>query len=123
MSLYALTGTCSTTSEPSPAATFLKDQTGAVGFAFQGFSGDNFTGNATKIYQDEGFFEFGMEISSYVWLSDETKCCVTFCESLHNATGYRCNARKREKASDPFPRIYIWCNQDFATTKANSSCS
>jgi hypothetical protein len=117
------TSTTSTSSQVLPTATFLNNQTGPVGFGFQGFSGVNFTGNATKIYRDEGFFDLGMECWSYVWLPNTTNCCVTFCEDQHNATGYRCQARKREQSSGGFPRVYIWCDPHGLELNLNGTCS
>ncbi|KAB5518877.1 hypothetical protein GE09DRAFT_506088 [Coniochaeta sp. 2T2.1] len=116
------TSTTSTTPSPSPEPTFLNNQTGPLGFGFQGFSGINYTGNVTDIYRDEGFFDFGWDVSSYVWLPNGTSCCVTFCEDHHNATGYRCQARKREESSGGFPRIYIWCDPHLQGI-ANGTCS
>jgi hypothetical protein len=114
--------TTTSSSEPSPTPTFLNNQTGPVGFGFQGFSGKNFSGNVTPIYRDEGFVDFGFDVWSYVWLPNTTSCCITFCEDQHNATGWRCQIRKQKEASDPFPRIYIWCDPGLVG-KANNTCS
>lgn len=108
---------------PDSSPSFLNNETGPIGFAFQGFSGVNYTGKATKLFREEGFFDLGIDCLSYVWLPNTTDCCVTFCADQHNAAGYICQARKREQASGPFPRIYIWCDQNVAVTKANNTCS
>lgn len=116
------TSSSSTSSGAAPTATFLNNQTGPVGFGFQGFSGVNYTGKATQIFRDEGFFDLGIDCLSYVWLPNTTSCCLTFCANQHDPVGYRCQIRKQEKASASFPRIYIWCDPNLAG-KANSTCS
>jgi hypothetical protein len=90
------------------------------GFAFQGFSGGNFTGNATGIYQQEGFYNLTEGIWSYVWLPDITGCCVTFCTNMTHATGYWCAERYRILDAEPFGRISIWCGANYTM---NSTCS
>jgi len=113
--------TSGVSSSPSPSVTFLNNQTGVLGFAFQGFSSYNYTGSHTTIYREQGFFNLGLDCLSYVWLPNGTDCCLTFCLNTTTASGWRCQPRYQTQASGPFPRIYIWCGND--NPSANETCS
>jgi len=111
---------------PTPTSTpdaqkFLNNGTAPRGLAFQGFTGLNYTGNATNVIQDEGFHDLNIEARSYVWLQDDTNCCLTFCKGLKNDTGWWCNTRFRTNATAEFDRIYIWCGGNDGIK--NTTCS
>ncbi|CAI4214167.1 unnamed protein product [Parascedosporium putredinis] len=107
------TSSSSTTTSATPTATFLNNGTARTsGFAFQAYSELNYGGDATDIYIDEGFFDFGFEAWSYVWLPGDRNCCITFCEDKKNGTGYFCQERFRKEASDSFPRLAIYCGDN-----------
>ncbi|CZR67097.1 uncharacterized protein PAC_16996 [Phialocephala subalpina] len=117
------TSTSSTTTSASPTATFLNNQTApANSFAFQGFSGHDYLGNATSIVRDEGGTDFAFNINSYVWLPNTTSCCLSFCLNATNEgeAGWWCDARYQKNSSGPFPRIFVWCGQE--QTDANAKC-
>ncbi|KAF2185364.1 hypothetical protein K469DRAFT_750482 [Zopfia rhizophila CBS 207.26] len=106
------TGALSTTSA-SPSLTFLNNQTvPSPGHAFQGFTGTNYTGNATAVIRDEGFLDLPFNCSSYVWLPNGTDCCVTFCNNMTYSGGWWCDERRQPNASGPFPRIWVGCGED-----------
>lgn len=110
------------TTTPAPGAPrFLNNGTAPRGLAFQGFTGLNYTGNATNIIQDEGFHDLNIEARSYVWLQDDTGCCLTFCKGRGNDTGWWCNTRFRANATGEFDRIYIWCGGNDGIK--NTTCS
>ncbi|KAK0617616.1 hypothetical protein B0T14DRAFT_388682, partial [Immersiella caudata] len=93
---------------PPPPPLFLNNGTAPGGLAFQAFSEPQYSGTATPIMQEEGFFDIG-ERRSYVWLPDDTRCCLTFCKDRTTSTGWWCATRYRPNASDVFSRVYIWC--------------
>ncbi|KAK0640630.1 hypothetical protein B0T16DRAFT_379020, partial [Cercophora newfieldiana] len=99
------------TSQPLASPTpqnFLNNGTAPPGLAFQAFSQPAYLGTATAVIQEEGFFDIGQR-RSYVWLPDDTGCCVTFCKDKTTATGWWCKARYRTNATGVFSRVYIWC--------------
>ncbi|KAK3903582.1 hypothetical protein C8A05DRAFT_32685 [Staphylotrichum tortipilum] len=117
--------TSSTSSAATPTISFLNNQTDPSTFerfAFQAYSGANMTGKATPVYRDEGFYDFGFNAVSYIWLPNNTNCCITYCESKTKATGYWCDLRRRNETSEPFPRLSIWCGRG-SNTKAQTKCS
>lgn len=81
-------------------------------FAFQGFASPNYTGNATEIYSQTGFIDFPFDLISYVWLPNNTECCITFCRGTENKTGYWCDPRYQEEASGFFDRLMIGCDNE-----------
>ena len=92
------------------------------GFAFQGFSRDNFSGAYTDIVRKEKGTDFEFDIHSYAWRPLLTSCCLSFC---NNATaegyvGYWCNERNQTSASASFSRIYVWCGNDHS--EKNAKC-
>ncbi|TLD23945.1 hypothetical protein PspLS_06870 [Pyricularia sp. CBS 133598] len=91
-------------------------------FAFQGWSGPNFTGNMTIKYRKYGIFDLEFPVVSYVWDPNGYTCCVTFCANNTDTSGkYRCLYRKQEEASSHFGRIHTYCGGN-NSTKA-MSCS
>jgi hypothetical protein len=118
------TQSSTTSSAPTPSITFLNNQTDPTLFqkyAFQGFSETNFTGKKTSILYEEGFYDFGYNISSYVWIANGTNCCLTFCASKTVDVGYYCDDRKRPAVQDEFPRLSIWCGR--SNTSLRKKCS
>jgi hypothetical protein len=105
--------------QPSPPL-FLNNGTAPRGLAFQAFSEPHYGGNATKVMQEEGFFDIG-ERRSYVWLPDDTRCCLTFCKDKETSVGWWCATRYRANASDVFSRVYIWCGGNDGVK--NETCS
>jgi len=99
---------------------FLNNGTAPQGLAFQAFSEPSYMGNATVIIQEEGFHDIGAR-RSYVWLPDDTKCCLTFCANMTTSTGWWCDARYRANASGVFSRVYIWCGGNDGVK--NETCS
>ncbi|KAJ9144211.1 hypothetical protein NKR23_g6089 [Pleurostoma richardsiae] len=120
-STTAASTTSSTVSSAAATPTYLNNQTGPVGFAFQGFSDRNFSGTATEVYLAEGFTDLPYNCSSYVWLPNGTSCCVTFCRNETASVGWWCQARKQPSASSAFERIFVGCG-DLAS-QAESRCS
>lgn len=94
---------------------------GTDGFQFQAFLDPKYLGNASAIITEEGFTDLGMQAHSYVWLPNNTGCCVTFCQNLTYAGGWWCQQRYQQNASGWFERIYIGCGDD--ASQANSRCS
>jgi len=80
------------------------------------------TGKTTPILWEEGFFDFGFNAVSYIWLPNNTDCCVTFCASKTKSVGWRCDLRRRNETTDPFPRLSIWCGRG-SNTQAQTKCS
>jgi len=108
-------------SPPPPPPLFLNNGTAPPpGLAFQAFSEPQYNGTATAIIQEEGFFDIG-ERRSYVWLPDDTRCCLTFCKDRETSTGWWCATRYRANASDVFSRVYIWCGGNDGVK--NETCS
>lgn len=105
--------TSSSTTSTAPEPTFLNNQTGLAtnGFAFQGFSQNDYLGDATTIIRDEGGTNFDFDIHSYVWLPNVTVCCLSFCTNATAAgrTGWWCNKRYQKSSTDVFSRIFVWC--------------
>jgi hypothetical protein len=107
-------------SSPPPPPIFLNNGTALPGLAFQAFSEPQYGGNATKVMQEEGFFDIG-ERRSYVWLPDDTRCCLTFCKDNTTSVGWWCATRYRPNASEAFSRVYIWCGGNDGVK--NETCS
>ncbi|KAK0707329.1 hypothetical protein B0H67DRAFT_470030, partial [Lasiosphaeris hirsuta] len=99
---------------------FLNNQSSPAGLAFQAFSAPSYQGSYTPIIYEEGFHDFGFGAKSYVWLPNGTDCCITFCADKVTAVGWWCNPRYRTNASEPFPRVYVWCGRQ--DTAANETC-
>ena len=91
-------------------------------YAFQGYSAANFTGNATSILFDEGYYDFGFKVKSYIWLPNATNCCITFCQNKTATVGWHCDTRRRNLTDTPFPRLSVWCGRG-TNTKAQTQCS
>ncbi|KJR86906.1 uncharacterized protein SPSK_01633 [Sporothrix schenckii 1099-18] len=76
----ATTSSKTTAAAPAPAPTFLNNQTyTATGFAFQAFSGSDYSGKVSDVIRDEGFLDLSFSSNSYVWLPNGADCCITFC--------------------------------------------
>ncbi|KAK4119057.1 hypothetical protein N657DRAFT_684741 [Parathielavia appendiculata] len=102
----------STSSAPSPTITSLLDQTDPAmfqTFMFQAWQGNNFTGQRTDILWEEGYYNLGFNATSYIWVQEVVKCCLTFCADETNDLGWYCDARRRNATDDPagFPRLAI----------------
>lgn len=131
---HSITGTTPTTtttqssttsSAPKTTITNLSNQTDVSVFqryAFQGYSAANFTGNATSILFDEGYYDFGFKVKSYIWLPNATNCCITFCQNKTATVGWLCDTRRRNLTDTPFPRLSVWCGRG-TNTKAQTQCS
>ncbi|KAK0740347.1 hypothetical protein B0T18DRAFT_417774 [Schizothecium vesticola] len=117
------TSSTASTSQPKPTqlATLNNDTAPHRGLAFQGFSLTSYLGDATPIIQEEGFYDLNITAMSYVWLPDDTNCCLTFCANKTTATGWWCNTRYRPEASGGIPRVYIWCGRNDGVK--NVTCS
>ncbi|POR31035.1 Uncharacterized protein TPAR_08757 [Tolypocladium paradoxum] len=106
--------TSSTTRSSAPKPTFLNNQTGPAtnSFAFQGFSQNDYLGNATAIIRDEGGTDFDIDIRSYVWMPNVTSCCLSFCNNATAAgmTGWWCDKRYQKNSTNTFTRIFVWCS-------------
>ncbi|KAL2168965.1 hypothetical protein VTG60DRAFT_6607 [Thermothelomyces hinnuleus] len=117
-----------TTSAASPSPTFLNNQSDSSmfeHFQFQAFSKPDFGGQYTDPIKEEGFYDFPFNLTSYVWSTNKTDCCVTFCRD-ENTWGhaFRCDSVRREKVEDPtgFPRVSLWCG-DRLDTERQRKCS
>jgi len=105
--------------------TFLNNITTIFsGHAFQGFTERVYMGDATPIIQKPGFHDLGVQVWSYVWLSDGPDWCVTFCAANKTppAVGWRCAQTFQNSSSAAFGRVYIWPGPPDATLK-NETCS
>ncbi|KAH6640134.1 hypothetical protein F5144DRAFT_483788 [Chaetomium tenue] len=108
------TSVSTTSSAPTASPTFLNNQTDPSifeMFAFQGFSGNDFTGDATEVYLEPGYYDLNISITSYVWVTEKTDCCVTFCKDKKTTGGYKCDSIRRKATQDneSFPRVSLWC--------------
>jgi hypothetical protein len=114
----------SSTSSASATPTFLNnDTTIQRDFAWQGFTGLSYQGDATGVYRAVGFYDMPELIRSYVWLpGQEPGCCATLCanKTKEGAVGWRCTEFHQEKASTAFRRIYLACGAD--AEEKNSRC-
>ncbi|SPO06413.1 uncharacterized protein DNG_09102 [Cephalotrichum gorgonifer] len=107
------TTTSSPTGTSTPEPNFLNNGTiPDRGIAFQAFSGTNYMGEASGIYNEEGFFDLGFNATSYVWIPNTSDCCVTFCQSEKNTSQFWCKERYRAESSGSFPRLGILCGTD-----------
>ena len=122
-STSAPTSSTASNSQPKPTqlATLNNGTAPHRGLAFQGFSLTSYLGDATPIIQEEGFYDLNITAMSYVWLPDDTNCCLTFCANKTTATGWWCNPRYRPEASGGIPRVYIWCGTNDGVK--NATCS
>jgi len=106
------TGTATTTSELT-GPSFLNNQTVPdPSQAFQAFRDFNYLGNATPVIRSLGFYNIGFAANSYVWLPNDTSCCVTFCANTTYSGGWWCDQRYQPNASGPFARVWIGCGVD-----------
>ena len=109
--------------KPDDDENFLNNGTvPSHGFAFQAFSGKEYGGEATEIYTSEGFHDFGFTAKSYVWIPNDSGCCVAFCEDEKNTTNRWCPERFREDASEPFPRLGVLCGTNFNNDGKSQWC-
>lgn len=113
----------STSSQPtSTLAPTLNNSTAPRrGLAFQAFQLTSYLGTASSIIQEEGFHDLNMTAKSYVWMRDDTDCCLTFCTNKTSASGYWCDTRYRPDASEGFARVSIWCGGNDG--RRNVTCS
>ncbi|KAH7374528.1 hypothetical protein B0T11DRAFT_268738 [Plectosphaerella cucumerina] len=103
----------STEATPSPTIIFLNNQTELESqFAFQAYSHPNYGGQASNVLLTEGFIDLPFDANSYVWIRNETNCCLTFCQGTEKDVGYWCDSRRQPEASSNFDRIYIWCGRN-----------
>lgn len=101
-----------------PAASSLDDETPNVGFMLQAWEEPQYTGDKTRVYTEEGFYDFPFMAWSYVWFPNKTDCCLTFCASPtnHTPTGWWCDHRRRPKTDKSFGRVNIWCGRGSNTS-------
>jgi len=109
-------GTSTTgTSSASPTPTFLNNQTDEnyfKFFKFQAFSEPDFQGNKSDIYEEKGFYDLPFNLRSWVWVTNKTDCCVTFCKDKSDMKdSFWCDSDKRTATKDltGFPRVSLWC--------------
>jgi hypothetical protein len=112
----------SSSSSPTPTTIpTLNNSTAPRGQAFQAFSSPDYLGAATPIIRALGFHDLNISARSYVWLPDETGCCLTFCANRTTATGWWCQQRFQTQSSGPFQRVYVWCGGNDGVK--NETCS
>jgi len=102
--------------------TFLNNITTTFnGHAFQGFTERGYMGDATPIIHEPGFHDLGLQVWSYVWLSDGLDWCLTFCATDETPpdVGWRCTQTHQDSSSAAFGRVYIWPRP----TDGNETCS
>lgn len=101
--------------------TFLNNQTYSLpGLAFQAFSGTDYVGNVSDVARDEDFLILLFAANSYVWLPDDTDCCITFCSDGSMAVGWWRDERHQKDASSAFTRVWIGCG---SSAHAEHACS
>ncbi|KAH6618418.1 hypothetical protein B0J18DRAFT_468704 [Chaetomium sp. MPI-SDFR-AT-0129] len=101
-----------TSEEPTPTPTSLVNTDPSVfdqRIAFQGWNKENITGNATQIYPHLGVYDLEFPIHSYIWVSNQTDCCVNFCDLDAKQHGFACSSKWQNHSSFAFPRIVLWC--------------
>ncbi|KAK3291116.1 uncharacterized protein B0H64DRAFT_42703 [Chaetomium fimeti] len=108
------TGTSTTSSAPSPSITNLNDQVDPrifEKFAFQGWAKNNYTGNATEVLLEPGFYDLDINVVSYYWVTNKTDCCVTFCKDHEETGGFKCDSVRQNATQDQtgFSRVSLWC--------------
>lgn len=98
-------------SPPPPEEDFLNNGTVPDhGIAFQAFSEKEYGGEATEIYTTEGYHDLPFNAISYVWIPNNSECCIAFCQDKKNTTSFWCDERFREESSeDGFPRLGVIC--------------
>ena len=107
-----------------PHIDFLNNETvPSRGIAFQAFTDHNYMGPATEIYNGEGFYDLGINATSYVWIPNDSDCCVTFCQSKKNTTQWWCRERFQQESSGPFPRLGVLCGTDFDRDYGSHWCA
>ncbi|KAL2158781.1 hypothetical protein VTH06DRAFT_3973 [Thermothelomyces fergusii] len=117
-----------TVSSAPPSPTFLNNQSDPSAFEhfqFQGFSKADFDGEFSDPIKEEGFYDFSFNITSYVWETKKTDCCVTFCRDANTwGHAFRCDSIRRGRVDDPdgFPRVSLWCG-DRLSTEMQRKCS
>lgn len=106
-----------------PHIDFLNNETvPSRGIAFQAFSDLDYKGSATRIYDGEGFYDLGMNATSYVWIPNDSDCCVTFCQTKKNTTQWWCRERFQQEAGRAFPRLGVLCGTDFDRNRKSHWC-
>ena len=73
---------------------------------------------------EEGFYDIGFNITSWVWINHKDGCCVTFCRDEDTyAGGYQCDSKKRPVVDDEWglPRANLWCG-DRNNVKSQRKC-
>ncbi|KAK0744557.1 hypothetical protein B0T21DRAFT_407646 [Apiosordaria backusii] len=115
---FTTTPTTNKTSSEGPAASSLDDETPNLGFMFQAWKDPEYQGNKTRVYVEEGFYDFPFMAWSYIWYPNNTDCCLTFCASQtnHTPTGWWCDHRRRPKTDRSFGRVNIWCGRGSNTS-------
>ncbi|KAL1839366.1 hypothetical protein VTJ49DRAFT_1601 [Mycothermus thermophilus] len=122
------TESSTTSSAPQTSITFLHNQTNPAVFervAFQGYEFANFTGRHTDILTKEDFHDLPFAAISYVWVPNDTGCCITFCASRTDSAGYRCDPimKNSTDSGKGFPRIHIWCGGWTQAEEMKAKCS
>lgn len=80
------------------------------GFAFQAFSEPLYGGEASDILTSEGFHDLGFEATSYVWVPNDTGCCISFCQTKNDTEFHWCDPRMRDEVEgESFPRLGVLC--------------
>ncbi|KAK4245109.1 hypothetical protein C7999DRAFT_16653 [Corynascus novoguineensis] len=106
------TPTQSSTTSASPTSSFNPDPTLFQHFEFRAWSEPNFKGEASEVYREEGFYDLPFNLTSWVWATHKTDCCVSFCldENTYGG-GYRCDSTRRSKTAGGvgYSRVSLWC--------------
>ncbi|KAL2144242.1 hypothetical protein VTI28DRAFT_9453 [Corynascus sepedonium] len=102
----------STTSASPTSSSFNPDPTLFQYFEFRAWSEPNFQGEASEVYREEGFYDLPFNLTSWLWATDKTDCCVSFCldEDTYGG-GYRCDSKRQGKTAGGvgYPRVSLWC--------------
>ncbi|KAK4153809.1 hypothetical protein C8A00DRAFT_14997 [Chaetomidium leptoderma] len=123
-------GRSSTTTSTAPKTTItsLEEQTDPdtfKRFALQLWEKHDYKGRATDVLYEEGFYDLKFNATSYIWLPNNTDCCVTFCTSkTDDDPSWWCDIRKKNATDNDvgFQRISIWCGR-WSNTKMQKICS
>lgn len=125
---YSTSGTptqSSTTSASPTSSSFNPDPTLFQYFEFRAWSEPNFQGEASEVYKEEGFYDLPFNLSSWVWATDKTDCCVSFCldEDTYGG-GYRCDSKRQRETTGGvgYPRVSLWCGNRL-DVEARHRCS
>ena len=94
------------------------------GIAFQAFSDPDYGGEATDIMTSEGFHDLPFNAFSYVWIPNDSGCCISFCQDKSNTTQFWCDERFRDKVEGDtgFPRLGVLCGIMFNTGSEEQRC-